>query len=80
MSEVKRVIADNKPHVLGCSESEIKSNLQKGQLSHLKIPGYEMLLPRSWDLHGYARVVVYVKKSLSFERINDLEDNITRDV
>ena len=75
MSEVKRVIADNKPHVLGCSESEIKSNLQKGQLSHLKIPGYEMLLPRSWDLHGYARVVVYVKKSLSFERINDLEDD-----
>ena len=74
IGEVKKLIADHKPHILGCSESELKISGQIEQLSSLKIPGYTLLLPQSWDLHGYARVVVYVKKSLNFERINELED------
>ena len=63
IGEVKKLIADHKPHILGCSESELKISGQVEQLSSLKIPGYTLLLPQSWDLHGYARVVVYVKKS-----------------
>ena len=75
MSEVKKIIAENKPHILGCSETEMKNTFQPNQLSDFKVPGYELLLPRSWELHAYARIVVYVKKSLSFTRLNELEDD-----
>ena len=40
----------------------------------MKVPGYELLLPTSWDTLGKARVVVYVKKSLQFEQIPALQD------
>ena len=32
-------------------------------------------MPKSWEAHGYARVVVYVKKSLKFQRMDILEDD-----
>ena len=35
----------------------------------LKVPGYELLLPASWETQGKARVVVYVKKSLHYEHL-----------
>lgn len=44
------------------------------QLASLKVPGYQLLFPKSWALHGYARVVVYIKSSLDFEQISTLED------
>ena len=37
--EVKKVIDENRPHVLGCSESEIKNDFKKDQLNHLNVPG-----------------------------------------
>ena len=40
VSEIKRTISENKPHVLGCSECELKKSLNENQLSSLKIPGY----------------------------------------
>ena len=75
VSEVKKIIADKKPHVLGCSECELKKSSQNDQLLKLKIPGYKLLLPKSWDAHDYARVVVYVKNTLTFERVSDLEND-----
>ena len=42
-------------------------------LSSFKIPGYDRILPKSWDSYGKARVVIYIKKSLYYDHLPDLE-------
>ena len=37
------------------------------------VPRYELLLPKSWEGSGKARLVVYVKKTLEYEQVLDLE-------
>ena len=39
----------------------------------MKIPGYDLILPKSWDSYGKARVVIYIKKSLYYDHLPDLE-------
>ena len=65
---------DVKCHILGLSECELKQNYQNNQLEKLKVPGYTLLLPMSWELHGYARVVVYVKNTLDYIRVEEIEN------
>ena len=74
VNEVKNIIETVNPHIMGCSECELTNEYDSKQLASLKIPGYQIILPKSWELHGYARVVVYIKKSLKYERIDTLED------
>ena len=76
--EVKQVIKENNPQVLGISESEIYKD--KVDEKCLKIPGYDLLFPKSWHSHGYARVVVYVKKTFKYEQVHDLEDEKVQSV
>ena len=71
MVEVKNLVQQEKPHILGLSECELRK--RNHDLNFLKIPGYELLLPRSWDVYGKARVVVYIKKSLEYEHLLQLE-------
>ena len=72
ISEVKRLIKEHNPHMLGLSEVELKKeNLDE---KSLKIPGYELLFPTSWSKQGFARVAVYVKKTFKSEQILDLQD------
>ena len=71
MGEVKNLVKQEKPHILGISESELRRNHH--DINSLKIPGYDVLLPKSWDVHDKARVVVYIKKSLEYEHLPDLE-------
>ena len=47
---------------------------------NLKIPGYDLLFPKSWSVFGYARVVVYVKSSLQYQQVHDLEDGVVQSV
>ena len=74
VEEVKSIVKDKKPHILGCTECELSNEHNENQLSRLKVPGYQTLLPKSWVSHDYARVVVYVKNSLNYERVHELED------
>ena len=76
--EVKRIISAEKPHIFGLSECEIKR--ENTDLDSLKISGYTMLLPRSWEMHGFARVVTYVKNSFKYEQIFDLEDELVQSI
>ena len=71
MSEVKNLIQKEKPHILGVSEAELKKS-QHNQGS-LKVPGYDLLLPKSWNNYGKARIVMYVKKNLPYEHVDELE-------
>ena len=73
VGEVKRLIKEHNPHMLGLSEVELsKENVDE---SSLKVPGYEILFPTSWTRQGTARVVVYVKKTFKYEQVLDLQDD-----
>ena len=74
MSEIKNLIREHKPHVFGLSETEIKRNQNHFNEDKLKIQGYDLLFPKSWASKGYARVLVYVKASLEYEQIHEIED------
>ena len=71
--EVKQIIKEHNPHILGISESELKKDRVDEKC--LKIPGYDLLFPKSWSQHGFARVVVYVKKTFKYQQISELEDD-----
>ena len=72
-AEIKNIVQAEKPTILGLSECELKKeNLDP---KTLKVPGYVILYPKSWESEGFARVVVYVKKSFNFKQVHDLEDN-----
>ena len=78
ITEVKNIIKEQKPHLIGLSECEIsRDNID---LNDLKIPGYDILFPKSWNIHGFARVVAYVKKSLHYQQVLDLEDNLVQSI
>ena len=72
--EVKNIIREQKPHIFGLSECELKKVNGSFNEEKLKIPGYNLLFPKSWSEYGYARVVTYVKKSLQHEQVHELED------
>jgi hypothetical protein len=40
----------------------------------LKVPGYKIVLPKSWQVHGQARVIVYVKEEINL-KIRDIGAN-----
>ena len=67
--EIKNIIKEHSPHIIGLSECELRK--VSTNASDLRIPGYDVLFPRSWDVHGYARVIVYVKKYFHYEQINE---------
>ena len=73
VNEVKNIILQHNPLILGLSEVELKQSTMR--ISDFKIPGYDILLPKSWAFEGSARVLVYVKKSFQYEHLIDLEDN-----
>ena len=78
ISEIKNIVSSEKPTILGLSECEIKKvNLDP---IILKIPGYDLLYPKSWETHGFARVLIYVKKSFIYHQVHDLEDNLVQSI
>ena len=78
--EVKNIIKQSNPppHIFGLSECELMKEGFDEKL--LKIPGYDVLFPKSWNIHGFARVVVYVKKTFKYEQIADLEDDLVQSI
>ena len=76
--EVKNIIKEHSPHLIGLSECELKrDNIDE---KCLKIPGYDILFPTSWSKHGFARVVVYVRKTFKYEQIMELQDDRVQSV
>ena len=77
--EIKNIIKEQNPHILGLSECELRKD-HNFDIKKLKVPGYNLLLPKSWDTAGFARVAVYVKKSLHYTQIHELEDEVVQSV
>ena len=78
MGEVKNILKQEKPQIFGLSDTEIKKETIDEKI--LKVPGYNILFPKSWDLYGFARVVVYVKKNFQYEQVRELEDDVVQSV
>ena len=78
--EVKNIIWEQKPNILGLSECELKKVNGNYDVDKLKIPGYDLLFPKSWTEAGFARVVIYVKKTLHYQQVHDLEDSLVQTV
>ena len=78
--EVKRLVKEHSPHIFGISECELKKVQGYYDEKKLKVPGYDILYPQSWAKCGKARVVVYVKKTLEYEQLNGLEDEVIQTV
>ena len=75
ISEIKILIKEHKPHIFGISETQLKKIQNEYDEARLRIPGYDLLFPKSWSNHGFARVVVYVKSSLEYEQVHAIEDD-----
>ena len=54
-----------------------KENLN---IALLKVPGYDILFPKSWNVYGFARVVIYIKKNFCYEQVHDLEDDLIQSI
>ena len=78
VQEIKMIINEKSPHIFGISEAELKKT--DVNVENLKIPGYDLLFPKSWESFGYARIVVYVKNTLNYEHISDLEDDSVQSI
>ena len=77
--EVKNIIKEQNVHVIGLSECELKKG-PNFDLKELKIPGYNLLLPKSWDSAGFARVAVYVKKTFMYRQVFELQDDMVQTI
>lgn len=80
MAELKHIAKEHSPHILGVSECELRKLNGQFNEQKLKVPGYNLLFPKSWDLFGFARRVVYVKNSLEYQQIHDLEDDLVQSI
>ena len=73
--DIKTIIADHKPHILGLGEA----NFRHGQdIEEIKIQGYNLHLDTGLDnsdVGGMARVAVYTHSLLRVKRRPDLEDD-----
>ena len=74
VAEIKNVVKDLNPHMFSVSECELK-NSTNFDIGKLKVPGYNIHFPKSWNIHGYARILLYYKKSFDCPRIHELEDD-----
>ena len=63
---------DQSPRNFDISECELQKQNNHYDESCLKNPGYDIRFPLSWILHGYARIVVYVKSTLEYQQFMDL--------
>ena len=80
ISEVKNIVKDQKPHILGLSECELKKLGSIFDEEKLKIPGYDLVFPKSWTQHGFARVVIYIKSTIDYQHVDELEDELVQSI
>ena len=74
MIEVKQFLQNKHLHVLCLVESDIHSPLSRYIRRHplntsevhsiLHVPGYKISLPKSWQVHGQARIIIFTREEL----------------
>ena len=74
MVEVKQFLERKNLHILCLVESDLHSHISRYIRRHplnneeiqniLGVPGYKIILPKSWQLHGQARILIFAKEEL----------------
>ena len=77
LDEVVNFIEQHQHHVLGVSEAALHGQDSRTRRvfptttsaiqHHLAIPGFTLILPDTWTHHDQARLIVYVKDSVSYK-------------
>ena len=98
IDDLKVTIIIHKPHLIGVPEIDLHKNENNTDLTStnnfstdqlhekLWIQGYRILLPKSWEISGYARILVYAKDDLKIKHLEpqdqhyDHVQNITLEV
>ena len=80
MVDVKNFLKKKKIHMLCLIEADLHNSVSRIKRSNpittaeihkiLEIPGYRIFLPRSWETHGQARILVYAKNELQVTEKN----------
>ena len=75
ITEIKNCLYSKGIHLFGVIEADIHNTksrcINKQKLSTedvrviLDIPGYKLVLPTSWNMHGQARIIMYAKDGVS---------------
>ena len=78
LHEVKQFIISKKPHCFGIIETDFHSHNSRNNRCHkyskeeifemLRIDGYSIILPQTWEAHGQARLIVYVSDDVKHQR------------
>ena len=87
LSEIKQLISKYKPHSFGIIESDLystkssksrKTFTQAEIRDNLKIDGYKIEFPKTWEKHGEARIICYVSDEIKYSRkwLQDGNDHI----
>ena len=79
ITDLRNIVEQKKPHIFGLSECELRRSNTFDE-KQIKLPGYDILYPKSWSSHGYARVLVYIKSSLQYEQVLDLETEAVQSI
>ena len=86
LTEIKLFIEEKKPHLLGIIESDIHGLNSRANRrttftteeihEKLKIDGYSIHLPDTWEAHHQARLIVYIKDEIKVKtKVLPVENN-----
>ena len=75
LAEIKQFLSQQDLHILCVIEADLHGPSSRTRrinpiskskiLSSLKIDGYDIILPKTWEAHGQARILVYVRDYLN---------------
>ena len=71
LDEVLAVIEEKDPDIFVVTEANLRANIPEEQTI---IDGYEMVLPRTMNSQGYARIVLLIKEGVNYERLENCMD------
>ena len=78
LNEIKQFIEAKRPHCFGVIESDFystSSNVNRAKKytteeirEKLRIDGYKIEFPKTWEIHGQARLICYVSDDIKYSR------------
>ena len=72
-SEIENVLQQYRPEIFIITEANLKEELNEYER---KIPGYDLLLPKTMSEHKIARIVVLVKEGVQIKLMEQFMDNM----
>jgi hypothetical protein len=74
-NEIKKFVESKKPHCFAIIESDFFSPQSDANRTrkyttneNLKIDGYKIEFPKTWNIHGQARLICYVSEEIKYTR------------